>query len=67
MEARIEQNDRDDAYRIYSAEMLRYLNKSLGNDLISFMDILRPPKEETRTPEQIISGISEKLNRLGGE
>jgi hypothetical protein len=67
VEARIEQNDRDETYRIYSSEMLRYIAKAWGYDAKSYIDILHPPPEETRTSEEVISGMKNLLHSLGGE
>jgi hypothetical protein len=39
--------------------------KVLGGLNIRYADLFKP--EEKRTAEEIISGISERLNRLGGE
>ena len=32
-----------------------------------YHDVINPPKEETRTSEEVINGIKEKLNSLGGD
>ena len=32
-----------------------------------YHDLVNPPKEETRTSEEVINGIKEKLNALGGD
>lgn len=32
-----------------------------------YHDIINPPKEETRTSEEVINGIKEKLDALGGD
>ena len=67
MEARIQENDREETYRIYFAEMLRYTAKAWGYDAKSVIDILHPPPEETRTSEEVISGMKNLLHSLGGE
>lgn len=67
MEARIETENRAETYRIYSAEVLRALAKAWGYDAKSYIDILHPPPEETRTADEIIDGIKNKLQALGGE
>ena len=67
MEARIEKENRAETYRIYTAEMLRYIAKAWGYDAKSYIDILHPPPEETRTPDEVISGMKNLLQSLGGE
>lgn len=61
------EKDRESTYRIYTAETLRALANSWGYEIRSYVDILHPPPEETRTSEEVISGIKERLTRLGGE
>ncbi len=60
-QARYEQYRREWAYRVYVTDAL----KILGGLNIRYADIFKP--EEKRSAEQIIGGISEKLNGLGGE
>lgn len=61
------EKDRESTYRIYTSEMLRILAKTWGCDAKSYVDILHPPPEETRTSEEVISTIKGKLAKLGGE
>lgn len=51
---------KEELYRNYVTDAL----KVIGNLNIRYADLFKP--EETRTAEEIISGISDKLNRLGG-
>lgn len=57
--ARIEENNRDEAYRIYVTDAL----KAIGGFNKRYYDLINyePPKEETRTPEEIIANIRRKL------
>ncbi len=59
--ARYRQFEREWAYRIYVTDGL----KVLGGLNVRYADLFKP--EEKRTAEEIISGISDRLNRLGGE
>ena len=60
-EARCKLNDRETAYRYYVTDALRIA----GGLNIRFADLFKP--EETRTADEIIGGISGKLQKLGGE
>ena len=57
--ARLEQNLREDAYRIYVTDAL----KALGGFDTRYFDLIemKPTIEETRTPEEIIERIRSKL------
>ncbi len=63
----------DKAYRIYVTDSLKAIaentSKYAGGSYmrIRFADILNPKPEETRTPEEIISGIKGKLAKLREE
>lgn len=59
--ARYKAYEREWAFRVYVTDGL----KVLGGLNIRYADLFKP--EEKRTAEEIISGISERLNRLGGE
>lgn len=59
--ARYNQNQRDWVYRIYVTDAL----KVLGGLNIRYADVFGP--EETRTADEIIDGIKDKLRQLGGE
>ncbi len=61
VEARYNHHNRDLAYRYYVTDAL----KSLGGLNIRFADLFKPP--ETRTADEIIGGIKDKLQKLGGE
>lgn len=58
------------AYRFFVTDELFYLNNNVvnlsgGNSLQNrFYEILNPPKEETRTAEEIIDNIKNKLRNL---
>ena len=57
--ARLEQNLREDAYRIYVTDAL----KAIGGFDSRYFDIInqKPTLKETRTPEEIIEQIRSKL------
>lgn len=59
--ARYEQNQREWLYRIYVTDSLKYL----AGLNIRYADIFAP--EETRTAEEVIEGVKDKLRQLGGE
>lgn len=59
--ARYNQNQRDWAYRIYVTDGLKHL-ASLN---IRYADLFKP--EETRTADEVIDGMKDKLRQLGGE
>jgi hypothetical protein len=61
--ARAHCEDRDEAYRIYVAESLRALTGLKKG----YRDLLDDGVEETRTSEEIVSSISDKLSRIGGD
>ena len=61
----------DKAYRVYVTEALRIITGNtahLSNDgqyiSVRFSDIIEPPKEETRTPDEIIDHILGGLSEL---
>lgn len=69
---RIEKEQDAALWRGYMAETVRYINASLaqvygGTTLRSFIELMDDTPEETRTPEEIISGIKAKLRKGGGE
>lgn len=63
----------DKAYRVYVTDALKAAAentaKYAGGNYIKtrYIDIIDPPPEETRTGEEIIAQIKEKLDRIGGE
>lgn len=84
--ARLEQESRDQAYRIFVTEALKAITENTAHyvgmsGLVkagmtltkSYQDILNPDqrtreakKEETRSGEEIISDIKNKLKKMGG-
>lgn len=59
--ARYNENQRELAYRIYITDSLKFY---LGLN-IRYADIFAP--EETRTAEEVIDGVKDKLRQLGSE
>ena len=60
--AKCDQADKAEAYRIYVTDAL----KIIGNLNIRYAEIVTPPPEETRTADEIIQSITDKLAQLGG-
>lgn len=60
----------DDAYRIYSAEAMKNINRILAENMtgsymkVSYMDMLHPKPEEKRSAEEIINSIRKGLQEL---
>ena len=69
----IQRQNEQSAFRNYMAICAFNINeivaKRYGGAYMTtkYHDLVNPPKEETRTSEEVISGIKEKLNTLGGE
>ena len=69
----IQRQNEQSAFRNYMAICAFNINeivaKRYGGAYMTtkYHDLVNPPKEETRTSEEVISGIKEKLNALGGE
>lgn len=71
------EEQRELAYRTYVTDSLKYLTEntsriaggtSMTKRFCEAMDELTKPKKvETRTADEIIDSISDKLNKLGGE
>lgn len=70
--ARLSQQERDMAYRIYLTDCLRFIGQSAAESAkmaggegkyitARFADFLHPKPEETRTGEEIIADILRKL------
>lgn len=59
--ARYNQNQREWVYRIYVTDGLKHL----AGLNIRYADVFAP--EETRTAEEVIEGVKNKLRQLGGE
>lgn len=60
-------------YRVYVTDSLKYILENTarlsgGVHIESrYCDVIDPKPEETRTSEEIISSIKEKIARIGGE
>ena len=63
VESRCRRIDREDAYRIYVAEALR----GIAGMNVSYLDCIKEHPIETRSADEIISSVSDRLARLGGE
>lgn len=61
--ARFHQRAEIDAYRFYVADTLYFMANGKAPDK-RLRELLNPPKEETRTAEEIIDSVKTKLERL---
>lgn len=58
---------KEKAYKVYVTDVLRTISentaKSVGGSYVKmrYLDIIDPPKQETRTAEEIIENIRNKL------
>lgn len=68
--SRYKMYQQDVAYRFFVTDELYYINNNVvnvsgGSKLQTrFYDILHPPKEETRTADDVINGLKDKLRKL---
>lgn len=74
--AKYNEKQYEQAYRIYTTDSLKIIAENTaklggGSALkvryAELIGLAEPEKEETRTSEEIIGGISDKLRKLGGE
>jgi hypothetical protein len=69
----LKKNAEDEIYRHYTADTLKCIAENTakygggGYMKQRYADIIHPKPEETRTSDEIISHMKEKLKRLGGE
>lgn len=67
----VERDQRELAYRIYVTDALRSISENTakfgggGYLRARFADILHPKPEDTRTHDDVVSHIREKLRKLG--
>lgn len=63
----------DKAYRVYVTNALKAIAENtaryVGGGYIKarYADLIEPNPEETRTPEQIVDRMKEKIAKVGGE
>lgn len=61
------------AFRLYVTDCLQTMTentaKKVGGKYVKmrYADIIKPQKVETRSAEQIISEMQEKMNKMGGD
>ena len=74
--AKYNEKQYEQAYRIYTTDSLKIIAENtakLGGGSVlkvryaELIGLAEPEKEETRTSEEIIGSISDKLRKLGGE
>lgn len=69
----IQASAKDDVYKMYLTDAIKTLcentAKMSGGAYIKarYVDLIAEKKDDPRTSEEIISGISEKLAKIGGE
>ena len=69
----IQASAKDDVYKMYLTDAIKTLcentAKMSGGAYIKarYVDLIVEKKDDPRTSEEIISGISEKLAKIGGE
>ena len=70
MQANLHEKRQNDAYKIYSAEAMKNINRILAENMtgsymkVSYMDMLNPKPAETRSAEQIINDIRRGLQEM---
>jgi len=70
VQANLHEKRQNDAYRIYSAEAIKNINRILAENMtgsymkVSYMDMLNPKPAETRSAEQIINDIRRGLQEM---
>lgn len=70
MQANLHEKRQDKAYKVYMTEAVKNINRILAENMtgsymkVSYMEMLNPKPEETRTAEQIIEDIRMGLQRL---
>ena len=68
--AKVEQNAKDTAYRIYITDTLRMLTENTaafaGGHYMNrrFIELIAPAKEETRTEDEIIEQIRRRVEEV---
>lgn len=71
--ALIKQQEKDEAFRAYVTDALKAIaentSRIAGGTVMKsrYMDLIDPKPEETRTGEEIVQHVSEKLAKLGGD
>lgn len=63
VKARYKQNQRELAYRIYVTDALKFF----GGLNARYYDYIDDTPPDSRTPEEVIANIGNKLTALGGE
>ena len=60
-----------DAYRMYVGEILRLAYENTANFArgtymtAKWSDVINPPKEDTRTPEEVIDHVKRQIKEVG--
>lgn len=72
VKARMQQGILDKTYRIYVTDSLKMISENTSKRdggssfAVRYWDVIKKPVNETRTSEEIISGIKDKLMKLEG-
>lgn len=70
--AKVQERSLEKAYRIYSTDSLKMISENTSKyaggtfPSIRYADIIKKPVPETRTGEEIINGIKDKLKKMEG-
>lgn len=71
--ALLKQQAKDDAYKVYITEALRFISENTakytggGYIKVKYTDIINPRPEEKRTRTEIIDQMKLRLQQIGGE
>lgn len=70
--AHIREQARNEAFQIYTADALKVLGENTarfagGSYMKRFIDLIMPAPKETRTGDEIVEHMKQKLAALGGE
>ena len=64
---------KDDAYKIYITDTLKLILENTAHAInggqyiqVRYADVVEPQKEETRTADDVINHVKEKLAKVGG-
>ena len=70
--AKARQESKNRAYRIYVTDGIKIITENTARYFggrhfeARFIDVIEPPPEETRTSDEIVENIREKIKKLGG-
>ena len=71
--AKLADDEKSRAYRFYATDVLKMIAENTARFMGGtsptkrYYEIVVPPVIETRTSEEIITGIKDKIQKIGGE